>query len=35
MTITEFLDVPEIVAFSFDDDEDCFEEDLDHEEFSP
>lgn len=35
MTIIEFLDVPEIVAFSFDDDEDSFEEDLEDENFSP
>ena len=35
MTIIEFLDVPEIVASSFDDDEDSFEEDLEDENFSP
>lgn len=35
MTITEFLDVPEIVAFSFDDDEDCLEEDLEDKNVPP
>lgn len=35
MTITEFLDVPEIVAFSFDDDEDCLEEDLEDKDVPP
>lgn len=35
MTIIEFLDVPEIVAFSFDDDEDYLEKDLKDGDFSP
>lgn len=35
MTITEFLDVPEIVAFSFDDDKDCLEEDLEDKNVPP
>lgn len=35
MTIIEFLDVPEIVAFSFDDDEDYLEKDMKDGDFSP